>query len=158
MISWEGKKVWHWNFVLAHYLSFLSMYPSYSKTTVWYALVMAKSQLDPYKLWQNHNLIYPSYGNTVTSRYPLISMKLTDSPFMSFYDPKIRETQRIWSMESLTCCPTIYTYLKRSHIFVKFLVYSVKLDKPLLVVTFFYFLLFNYTSVYFLKNMFTNVS
>ena len=53
---------------------------SYGKTTVWYALVMAKSQLDTYKLWQNHNLIYPSYGNTIKCRYPLSSMRLTDSP------------------------------------------------------------------------------
>ena len=59
-------------------------------------------------------------------------------------------------MESLTCCPKIYTYLKQTHIFVKFLVYQVKFGKPLLVVTFFYFLFFNYTSVYFLKDMFTN--
>ena len=53
---------------------------------------------------------------------------------------KLRESEA-WNLSK------IYTYLKRIHIFVKFLVYPV---------TFFYFLFFNYTSVYFL-NMFTNV-
>ena len=62
------------------YLKFLGMHPSYGKTTVSFALVMAKSQLDTYKLRQNHNLIYRSYGNTITCRYPLSSMRLRDCP------------------------------------------------------------------------------
>ena len=107
---------------------------------LWYALVMAKSQLGTYKLWQNHNLIYPSYGNTITCRHPLSSVNIF--PFMSFCDPKIVETQRIWSMESLIWWPKIYTYLKQTHIFVKFLVYPVKFDKSLLVVIFFFVFLF----------------
>ena len=78
---------------------------------------------------------------------------------MSFYDPEIGQTQRIWSKESLTYCPKIYTYLKLTvKCFFKFLVYPIKFDNTLLVVTFFYFLFFNYTSVCFLKNMFTIVS
>ena len=56
-------------------------------------------------------------------------------------------------MESLTCCPKIYTYLKQTHIFLKFLEYPVKFGNTLLVVTFFYFLFFNYTSVYFFKKI-----
>ena len=72
-------------------LVFLGMYPSYGKTRVWYALVMAKSQLDTYKLWQNHNLIYPSYGNTITCRYPLSSMRLTDSPSWVSMIPKLEK-------------------------------------------------------------------
>ena len=65
----------------------MGIYPSYGKTTVWYTLVMAKSQLDTYKLWQNHNMQIPLELNEV-KRFP----------FMSFYDPKIGETQRISSM------------------------------------------------------------
>ena len=140
------------NFEQYSCLSFLGMYPSYGKTTVWYALVMAKSQLDTYKLWQNHNLIYPSYGNTITCRYPLSSLSLTDVPSWVSMIPKLeklRESEK-WST-SLVCCPRVYTYLKRTHIFVKFLVHHLKFGKPLLVVTFFYYLFFNYTSLFFKK-------
>ena len=118
---------------------------------------MAKPQFDTYKLWQNHNLIYPSYGNTITYRYPLSSIRLTDSPSRVSMISKLEKLR-----ESEAGSPSLvaqkFTYLKRTHILVKFLVYPVKFDKPLLVVTFFYFLFFNYTSVYFLENMFTNVS
>ena len=54
-------------------------------------LVMAKPKLDTYKLWQNHNLIYPSYGNTITCRYPLSSMRLTDSPLWVSMIPKLEK-------------------------------------------------------------------
>ena len=50
-------------------LFFFGMYPSYSKTTVY-----------TYKLWQDHNLIYPSYGSIITCRYLLSLMRLTGSP------------------------------------------------------------------------------
>ena len=99
------------NFEQYSCLSFLGMYPSYGKTTVWYALVMAKSQLDTYKLWQNHNLIYPSYGNTITCRYPLSSMKLTDFPSWVSMIPqleKLRESEA-WS-PSLVAQKSILTW------------------------------------------------
>ena len=141
------------NFEQYSYLSFLGMYPSYGKSTVW----SAKSQPDTHKLCQNHNLIYPSDGNTIACRYPLSSVRLTDSPSWVSMIPKLEKLR-----ESEAWSPSLvaqkFTYLKRTHILVKFLVYSVKFDKPLLVVTLFYFLFFNYTSVYFLKKMFTNVS
>ena len=101
------------NFEQYSYLSFLGMYPSYGKTTVWYALVMAKSQPDTYKIWQNHNLIYPSYGNTLTCRYPLSSMRLTDSPSWDSMIPKLEKLteSEAWS-PSLVAQKSIFTWNK----------------------------------------------
>ena len=52
-------------------------------------LVMTKPKLDKYKLWQNHNLMYPSYGNTITCRYLLSSIRLSDSPSWVSMIPKL---------------------------------------------------------------------
>ena len=135
-----SSKVQKWKYKASILNNAFWVYTLVMAKPLWYALVMAKSQLGTYKLWQNHNLIFPSYGNTITCRHPLSSVNIF--PFMSFCDPKIVETQRIWSVESLIWWPKIYTYLKRTHVFVKFLVYPVKFDKSLLVVIFFFVFLF----------------
>ena len=74
-------------------------------------LVMAKPKLDTYKLWQNHNLIYPSYGNTITCRYPLSSMRLTDSPSWVSMIPKLEKLREseAWS-PSLVAQKSILTW------------------------------------------------
>ena len=78
---------------------------------LWYALVMAKSQLGTYKLWQNHNLIYPSYGNTITCRCSLSSMSLTDSPSWVSVVPKLEKLREseAWS-PSLVAQKSIRTW------------------------------------------------
>ena len=61
---------------------------------------------------------------------------------MSFYDPKIGESENL--KHGVPRLLPKNLYLPET----KFLEYPVKFDKPLLVVTFFYFLFFNYMCLF----------
>ena len=98
-------------------------------------------------MWQNHNLIFPSYRNTTACRYPLISIGLTDSPSWVSMIPKLDKLNLKQRVPHLLY-KNLYLPKINCHIFLKFLVYPTKFDNFLLVVTFFYFLFFNYTSVF----------